>query len=74
MKIEIPYKFGQSVYLKNDPEQSEFLLNRIILCQKGVIILEVFGNDGEFFEVPEIMATSEPDQTKILGLDKKEED
>ena len=73
MKVDIEYKHGQSLYLKNDEEQKEYLLHRIILLPKGQIILEIFGND-EFFEVPEIFVTKEKDKSKVLGIEKGEDD
>jgi hypothetical protein len=74
MKVDIEYKFGQGVYLKNDPEQTEYLLSRIILEPKGRITLEIMGPDGEFMEIPEILTTKEKDMTKTLGIENKEED
>jgi hypothetical protein len=74
MKVDVDYKFGQGVYLKNDPEQVEYLLSRIILEPKGRITLEIMGPDGEFMEIPEILTTKEKDMTKTLGIENKEED
>jgi hypothetical protein len=74
MKVDIEYKFCQGVYLKNDPEQTEYLLSRIILEPKGRITLEIMGPDGEFMEIPEILTTKEKDMTKTLVIENKEED
>jgi hypothetical protein len=72
MKVDIDYKFGQSVYLKNDPEQLEYLIHRVIL-QKGSVVIEIFGGQQEYIEVPEIFITKERDQSKMLGIEKEEE-
>jgi hypothetical protein len=74
MKVDVDLKFGQGIYLKNDPEQTEYLLSRIILEPKGRITLEIMGPDGEFMEIPEILTTKERDMTKTLGIENKEED
>lgn len=73
MKVDIDYKFFQSIYLKNDPEQVEYLLNRVILEHKGRLSLEVMGPDGELFEVAEGLTSKERDMTKTLGIDKPED-
>lgn len=67
MKIELDYKFGQSIYIKNDDEQREYLLNRIILENKGRASLELLAPDVEIFEVNEIHTTKEIDNLKRLG-------
>lgn len=74
MKIDIDYKFGQAIFLKNDPEQMEYLLSRIILEPKGRLTLEIMAPDGEFMEIPELLTTKERDMTKTLGIENKEED
>lgn len=74
MKIDIDYKFGQPIYLKNDVEQTEYLLSRIILEPKGKLILELMSPEGEFMEIPELLTSKEEDKTKKLGIDSKEED
>jgi hypothetical protein len=74
MKVDVDYKFSMGIFLKNDPEQVEYLLSRIILEPKGRITLEIMGPDGEFMEIPEILTTKEKDMTKTLGIENKEED
>lgn len=64
MKVDIDYKWGQSIYLVNDSDQVEFRLNRIILEPKGRITLELLSPSGEMFEVPEIHTTKEIDILK----------
>lgn len=71
MKVQIPYRFKQSVYLINDIDQIEYLVHRIILEPKGKIVLELFAPNGDYFEVPEDYVLNEKD--KLTGL-KKEED
>lgn len=73
MKVDIDYKFTQPIYLKNDPEQTEYLLSRIILEPKGRITLEIMGPDGEFMEIPEGLTSKEKDMTKTLGIEQKED-
>lgn len=73
MKIDIPYKFGQSVYLKNDLEQHEYLINRIILEPGRKVVLEIMNGIGEFIEVQENLVMIEKDIEKKLGIEKKEE-
>lgn len=72
MKIELDYKFGQSIYIKNDDEQREYLLNRIILENKGRVSLELLAPDGEIFEVNEMHVSKERDILKAAGVDDKE--
>lgn len=69
MKVEIDYKFGQIVYLKNDPDQMEHLITRFILPPKGVLILELFTPTQEYIEVWEGIVTTERDKLKLMALD-----
>lgn len=69
MKIDLDYKFGQRIYIKNDDEQREYLLNRIFLEPKGMLSLELLAPDGELFEVKEIHTTKERDLLKATGVD-----
>lgn len=73
MKIELDYKFGQSIYLKNDDQQIEYLLNRIILEQKGRIALELLTPLGELIEVAEMHCSKEPDVLKKAGVPRDED-
>lgn len=70
MKVEIDYKFGQSVYLRNDPEQLEYLINRIIIEPKARLCFELLGPDGEFSEIPELLISKERDMLKVAGIEK----
>ena len=74
MKVDIPYKFGQSIFLKNDIEQIEYLLSRIILESKGRIVLELMTPIGEYIEVSEMMVRVDKDILKTLNAEKKEEE
>lgn len=67
MKVSIDYTWGDSVYIKNDSDQIEYRINRIILEQKGLLTLEVYCPDGELMELPEIHASKERDIVKALG-------
>jgi hypothetical protein len=73
MKVEIDYKHGQAIYLKHDPEQSEYRLNRIILGQKNLITLELLNSEGELIEVDEIHCNNKKDVLKASGIDEPEE-
>ena len=74
MKYESDYKFGQSIYLLNDEEQSEYKLNRIIIGQKGVITLELFSPDAELVEVLELHTSKEKNILKQLEGNNDKED
>lgn len=74
MLIKVPYKIGQSLYLKNDPEQVEYRLNRMFIEQKGILCLELLKPDGELIEVHEIHCSTEKDDIKFLGKKLEEED
>jgi len=71
MKIEIDYKIGQSLYLKNDPEQIEFRLNRIIIDQKNLLSFELLNIEGELIEVNEIHCSREKNILKASGIDEE---
>jgi hypothetical protein len=73
VKVDLDYKFGQILWLKNDPEQQEYLINRIIL-EKGRVVFELFTPLGEYVEVPEFMITKERDELKAAGVTRKDED
>lgn len=73
MKIDVDYKLGQKVYLKNDPEQSPQLVSRIILEAKGAVTLELFTHLAEYIEVPEFLVTKERNELKAAGVDKDED-
>jgi hypothetical protein len=74
IKAELDYKWGQPIFLKNDPEQAEYRLHRIILEQKGLITLELFSPMAEIIEVSEIHTTKERDDVKAMGGKKENED
>ena len=65
MKVDIDYKFGQSIFIKNDIEQVEYLLNRIILENKGKITLELLSPNGDLIEVSEMHTLRERDIVKM---------
>jgi hypothetical protein len=71
MIVKIDYKIGQIIYLKNDPEQREYLLNRIFIEQKNLLTLELLNLEGELIEVNEIHCSKERDYLKMLGKDKE---
>ena len=74
MKVDIDYKFGQSLYIKSDPEQIEYLLNRIILEPKGRLSLELLHPDGSLFEILEMHLSKQKDILKASGVDNSEVD
>jgi hypothetical protein len=67
MIVKIEYKFGQAIYIKNDDEQIEYRLNRIILEQKNLLTLELLNRDGELVEVAEIHCSKEKDKLRMIG-------
>ena len=74
MKLEFDYKRGQTVYLKNDPEQSEYLIRRVIFDFQKTLILELFTPSDDYIEVPESFINTDIDKSKMLGLDEKEKE
>ena len=74
MKIDLDYKFGQSIFIKNDDEQREYLLHRIILEPKGRVVLELFTAECEIVEVPETYITKERDVLKATGATEKDKE
>jgi hypothetical protein len=74
MKVDIDYKFGQPIYIKNDDEQIEYLLYRIILQSKGVIYLELSCPDGSVIEVAEMFCTKEKNPLRAIGVKTEEEE
>ena len=73
MKLEFDYKRGQTVYLKNDTEQNEYLIRRVIFDFQKTLILELFTPTDDYIEVPESFINTEIDKTKLLGLDDEKE-
>lgn len=65
MKVELDYKFEQPIYLRNDPDQQVYYLNRIILAPKGRVILELFSSLGDIIEANEAYCSKE----KVLIFD-----
>ena len=74
MKWEGDYKFGQPLYLKNDPDQRKYLLNRIILEPKGRICLEVLSDAGELLQILEMHISKEKDIVRTFENNSKGED
>lgn len=73
MKIDIDYKFGQSLYIKNDDEQIEYLLHRIILQPKGVLFFELSCPDGGIIEIAEAFCTKEKNPLRAIGVNNEDE-
>lgn len=74
MKVEIDYKFGQVLFLKNDFEQLEYLLTRIILLPKGNIVFELLSPSGEYLEAWEGLVSKERNILKMQGIEDKEDE
>lgn len=64
MKVEVPFHYGQSVYIKNDPEQIEYLIDEIILCPGKVIHLNVIDAAGAVLRISEFLINTERDIIK----------
>lgn len=69
MKIDLDYKFSESIYIKSDPEQLEYLLNRIIIEPKGRVSLELLCPNGDIIEVYAMHTTKVKDILKSTGAD-----
>jgi hypothetical protein len=76
MKNETEYKCGESVYLRNDPEQNEYLIDEIHLLPKNVIVLQLLSPLGDYIPVQSINVSKERNMEKVLGYEgnKKNED
>lgn len=74
MKVDIDYRFGQSLYIVNDEEQLEYRLHRVIICPKGIVVLELFKGDGDIIEIPEVFISKERDVVKATGGNKKDDE
>lgn len=74
MKVDIGYRFNQIVYLKNDREQAENYIKRIILEPKGRIVLELFSPTGDIFEAYEEFVSSVKSIITPLGDSDDEEE
>lgn len=68
MKIEIDYKFGQIVYLKNDPEQGEYLIKELSFLPKWILMIELLTPTGEYIKVWEGMLSTERNNLKTLSI------
>jgi hypothetical protein len=73
MKLEFDYKRGQSLFLKHDIEQREYLLSRIIFDFRKELLLELFTPGDEFIEVPESFITTDRNILKATGSPEDEE-
>ena len=70
MTIKAKYDFGDSLYIKHDPEQREYELIGIVV-RPGNIAYEL-SYLGEIIEMYDFQISDTRDEVKLLGLDKKE--
>lgn len=68
--VKSKYKYGDIVYIKNDPEQNGYFVVGIIGRPTGIYIeLQLL---GEIIEVCDFEVSEEKDALTMLGLDKKD--
>ena len=72
MTIKTKYKFGDTLYIKNDPEQSEYFLVGLIARPSGILYELSFL--GEILIVNEFEISETKDPLKTMGIDKEEEE
>lgn len=72
MTIKSKYSYEESVYVKNDPEQLEYIVVGII-GRPGSISLEL-SRLGDLIELYEFEVCKDKDELKYLGVNKKEEE
>lgn len=71
IKIKTDLDFGQSIYVKNDPEQLEHHLVgvKIVPPNQLIFILDYLGGQFEFFD---FQCSMEKDPSKLLGIDEED--
>jgi hypothetical protein len=68
--VKSKHKYGDIVYIKNDPEQNGYFVVGIIGRPTGIYIeLQLL---GEIIEVCDFEVSEEKDALTMLGLDKKD--
>lgn len=72
IKYESALKWGETFYLKSDPEQAEYNLISILLTP-GRSLLKLRHNGYAVVTVYESETTRQPDMTKLLDLKKKQD-
>lgn len=72
MVIKTKYKFGDILYLKTDPEQTENTLIAVIQ-EPGALVYRLRNNASDIIEVYEFEVSDLKDLAKTMGLDKKDD-
>lgn len=72
MVIKTKFKFGDSVYVKNDPAQLEYHLIGVIQRPSGM--LYELSYLGDIIELYEFEVSDSKDILKALDVDKNDED
>lgn len=70
MVIKTKFKFGDIVYIKNDPEQKGYFLVGVLGRPAGIAYELSFL--GEIVEVCDFEVSDTKDELTMLGLDKKD--
>jgi hypothetical protein len=71
MVIKTKYKFGDILYLKTDPEQTEHTLIAVIQ-EPGSLVYRLRDIGAETVEVYEFEVSDTKDPLKSMGIDSKE--
>jgi len=72
MTIKSKYKFGDILYIKNDPDQSEYFFVGLVARPSGILYELSFL--GEILTVNEFEISEVKDPLKMMGIDKEEEE
>lgn len=73
IRIKIDLDFGQSIWLKNDPDQEEYILSRVLISPGNQIKFEL-SYLGSTVEVYDFEISTEPDKLKMLKSKENGED
>lgn len=72
MIIKVKYEYGDSVYIKHDPEQIQYELVGVI-GRPGSTSFEL-SHLGEVIEMYDFQVSKTRDEMKMLGLEKNKEE
>ena len=73
MQVTIPFKYGQTIYMKDDPDQYSCTIVGFILEPNKNLKLKL-SYLGEIYEVYDFEVSRTPSELKRLDLPFKEED
>jgi len=71
MIIKTKYKFGDILYLKTDPEQTEHTIIAVIQ-EPGCLVYRLRDITGEIMEVYDFEVSDSKDPLKQMGIDKSD--